>query len=251
MSCRDSTRAAQALRNGIATRVPGESWQVDELPEMLARVTAQGTAIRLLGRISIDRAGAASPAAFPGRRSELVFAYLAAEHRRDVSRDELADALWPQELPGAWAAALRGVVSEVRRVIAAGGLDAGELLERSGGGYRLRLPADAVLDLDDARAAVATARARVDDEPAVAARAADHAAELARLPFLPRHEGDWVDGVRRELDGILVEALELSARPRARGRSARGRGRRGEARRGGAIQRCGAPPPDRGARGRR
>ena len=74
--------------------------------------------ISLLGRLSIECEGIASPAAFSGRRSELVFAYLVAEHRRDVGRDELAEALWPQELPDAWAAALRGVVSDVRRVIA-------------------------------------------------------------------------------------------------------------------------------------
>ncbi|HTN23448.1 MAG TPA: EAL domain-containing protein [Solirubrobacteraceae bacterium] len=175
-------------------------------------MTAGGTAIRVLGRLSIDREGAPGAAVFPGRRSELVFAHLAVEHHRDVSRDELADALWPQELPDAWAAALRSVVSDVRRVIAASGLDAGELLEHTGGGYRLRLPPDGRLDLDEARSALAAARARLRDEPAAAAASAARAAELARMPFLPRHEGDWVDGVRRELERILVEALELSAR---------------------------------------
>ena len=175
-------------------------------------MTLGGTAIRVLGRLSIDREGVSGAAGFPGRRSELVFAYLAVEHHRDVSRDELADALWPQELPDAWSAALRSVVSDVRRVIAASGLDAGELLERTGGGYRLRLPPDGVLDLDEARSALATARARLPDDPAAAAASAARATELARLPFLPRHEGDWVDRVRRELEGILVESLELAAR---------------------------------------
>ena len=187
---------------------------------MLAPVPGRGTAIRLLGRLSIDNVGAPSATAFSGRRSELVFAYLAAEHRRDVSRGELADALWPEELPDAWAAALRGVVSDVRRVIAAAGVDAGEMLERTGDGYRLRLPAGTVLDLDEARAALA--RGRADDEPAAAAAQAAQAAELARLPFLPRHEGDWVDGVRRELADILVEALELSARAYLRAGDTRG-----------------------------
>lgn len=168
--------------------------------------------ISLLGRLSIECDGIASPAAFSGRRSELVFAYLVAEHRRDVSRDELADALWPQELPDAWAAALRGVVSDVRRVIARGGLDASDVLERTGSGYRLRLPPDAVVDLDELRSALAAARAHVEDDAARAAADADRAARLARLPFLPRHEGDWVERVRRELAQVLAEALELSAR---------------------------------------
>ena len=170
-----------------------------------------GTGIRLLGRLAIEREHEQPMATFPGRRSELVFAYLAAEHRRDVTRDELADALWPQELPDAWAAALRGVVSDVRRVIEASGLDAGDLLGHTGGGYRLRLPPDTVVDLDEARAAVAAARAQAQDDAAGAATQAGRAADLARQPFLPRHEGSWVDGIRRELAGILVEALELAA----------------------------------------
>jgi hypothetical protein len=151
-------------------------------------MTGQGTTIRLPGRLAIERSRVPSATVFPGRRPELVFAYLAAEHHRDVSRDELADALWPQELPDAWAAALRGVVSDVRRVIAAGELGSGELVERIGGGYRLRLPADVVLDLDEVRARLADARERVGGDPAGAAAAAAGAAELARLPFLPRHE---------------------------------------------------------------
>jgi DNA-binding SARP family transcriptional activator/EAL domain-containing protein (putative c-di-GMP-specific phosphodiesterase class I) len=178
-------------------------------------VGGQGTVVRLLGRLSIERPGVPSATVFPGRRPELVFAYLAAEHHRDVSRDELADALWPQELPDAWASALRGVVSDVRRVISAGELGAsgaGELLERTGIGYRLRLPADAVLDLDEVRAGLANARERVAKDPAGAAVVAAGAADLARLSFLPRHEGEWVDRVRGEIEGMLVEALELAAR---------------------------------------
>jgi len=185
-------------------------------------VTAGGVlGIRLLGRLSIDRDGQAAQAAFSGRRSELVFAYLVTEHRRDVSRDELADALWPQELPDAWSAALRGVVSDVRRVIGTTGLDPSELLEHTGGGYRLQLPPDAVVDLEEARSALAAARASIEEDPVAAAAYATRAAELARLPFLPRHEGDWVDGVRRGLADILVEALEASARAYARAGDAR------------------------------
>lgn len=177
-------------------------------------MTSRGPAITLLGRLSIGREAAAT--AFPGRRSELVFAYLAAEHRRDVSRDELADALWPHELPDAWAAALRGVVSDVRRVIEAGGLHAGDWLVRTGSGYRLRLPPDAAVDLDEARTELAAARTDLERAPARAASAAMRSADLARLPFLPRHEGRWVDGVRRELQDIRVEALELATRAHVR-----------------------------------
>ena len=58
------------------------------------------TRIVLLGRLGVERMGrpvGAKPLA--GGRAEVVFAYLAAEHRRSVSREELADELWPGRLP--------------------------------------------------------------------------------------------------------------------------------------------------------
>jgi DNA-binding SARP family transcriptional activator/EAL domain-containing protein (putative c-di-GMP-specific phosphodiesterase class I) len=180
-------------------------------------VSSPGTRIALLGRLSIDRDdGLPASARLSGWRSELVFAYLAAEHRRTVSRDELADALWPGQLPDSWAAALRGVVSDVRRFLDDAGLDPGELLVSEHGGYRLRLPDRVAVDLDEARDALASARERLAaGEAAAAAAQAERASELARLPFLPRHEGDWVDGIRRELDSVHVRALELQARAQA------------------------------------
>jgi DNA-binding SARP family transcriptional activator/EAL domain-containing protein (putative c-di-GMP-specific phosphodiesterase class I) len=177
--------------------------------------------ISLLGRLSIESAGKPVSAAFSGRRSELVFAYLVTERHRDVSRDELADALWPQELPDAWSAALRSVVSDVRRVIGATGVNPGELLEHTGGGYRLQLPPDTVVDVEEAGSTLEAARATADQDPVGAAAHATRAAELARLPFLPRHEGNWIDGVRRGLENIHVDALEVAARAHARANNAR------------------------------
>jgi hypothetical protein len=85
--------------------------------------------ISILGRLSIDREDhEIPPRGLPGRRAELVFAYLAAEHRRTVSRDELADALWPGVLPDTWAAALRGAITEVRRFLEDAGLDRSDVL---------------------------------------------------------------------------------------------------------------------------
>jgi DNA-binding SARP family transcriptional activator/EAL domain-containing protein (putative c-di-GMP-specific phosphodiesterase class I) len=173
--------------------------------------------IAVLGRLAIEREGEeAQGRGLPGRRAELVFAYLAVEHRRTVSRDELANALWPEMLPDSWAAALRGVVSDVRRFLEEGGLDPAEVLAAGRGGYQLCLPAQVVVDVDEAREAVAAARQELAaGASSAAAGGAGRAAALARLPFLPSHEGDWVDGVRAELDSIHVQALELEVRARA------------------------------------
>ncbi|MET0818428.1 MAG: BTAD domain-containing putative transcriptional regulator, partial [Solirubrobacteraceae bacterium] len=172
--------------------------------------------IALLGRVGIDQDGRPSGRGLPGRRAELVFAYLAAEHDRAVSRDALADALWPYALPDTWAAALRGVVTEVRRFLEDAGLDPADVLVSANGGYELRLPPGVRVDLDEARAAFRHARERLAaDAPAEAAERAERAAALARRPFLPQHEGDWVDGVRDELASLHVRALELEARAHA------------------------------------
>jgi EAL domain-containing protein (putative c-di-GMP-specific phosphodiesterase class I)/DNA-binding SARP family transcriptional activator/AmiR/NasT family two-component response regulator len=178
---------------------------------MLAHLAPRTTRVVLLGRLSIDRDGDPSASAsLPGRRAELVFAYLAAEHRRTVSRDELGDALWPDRLPDTWAAALRGVMSDVRRFLDNGGLDAANVLMTERSGYRLALPDDVVVDLDEARSELVAARALLAaDDAAQAAARAHHAAELSALPFLPHHDGVWVDSVRSELESLHTSALEL------------------------------------------
>ena len=148
-----------------------------------------------------------------GRRAELVFAYLVAEHRRLVTHDELADALWPDRLPDTWEAALRGVLTEVRRYLSDGGLDPTEVLTSAHRGHRISLPAGVTVDLDDARDSLAAARSHFAEGSALeAAECAGRASSLARLPFLPNHDGEWIDGIRRELVSINARALELEAR---------------------------------------
>jgi EAL domain-containing protein (putative c-di-GMP-specific phosphodiesterase class I)/DNA-binding SARP family transcriptional activator len=173
-------------------------------------MSAPGPTITLLGRVAI---GGDGPEAGErrGRRAELVFAYLAAEHRRVVTQDELADALWPDGLPNTWEAALRGVLTEVRRFVAESGLDP-TVLATARRGYRLQLPATVTVDLDEAREALASARSHLAQGAArQAAESAGRASSLARLPFLPNHDGEWIDGVRRELASITARALEVEA----------------------------------------
>ncbi len=142
----------------------------------------------VLGRLGMEPEGREAPVhGLPGRRAELVFAYLAVEHARRVSRDELANALWPATLPDSWTAALRGVVSDVRRFLKDSGVDPAEVLATGRRGYQLRLPAQVVVDIDEARAASADAHIELAaGAPALAAAHAARAAALAQLPFLPR-----------------------------------------------------------------
>ena len=167
--------------------------------------------IILLGRVAIDRAGGLAPAILTGRRAEVVFAYLAIEGHRTVSRDELATVLWPDVLPDTWNAALRGVLSDVRRFLERGGLDPADVLRTEQGRLRLALPPTATVDVDQTRSDLAEARAALAaDDASLAAQLATRAADAAALPFLSFLDGDWADGVRMDLDRRHVDALALA-----------------------------------------
>lgn len=187
------------------------------MDERMTTVNETGGTITLLGRVAIGPGGdERASATRRGRRVELVFAYLAAEHHRLVSHDELADALWPAKLPDTWEAALRGVLTEVRRFLAESGLDPGEVLTTARGGHQLRLPATVTVDLDVARDALAAARSLLAAGSAfAAAERATRASRLASLPFLASHDGEWVDGIRHELETIKARALEVETRAHA------------------------------------
>lgn len=185
--------------------------------------------VELLGGIAVTGNGTASGGSLPGRRAELVFAYLAAEHHRVVTQDELANALGPDTLPDSWAAGLRGVVTEVRRYLEEAGLGEAEV-RTTRRGYQLQFSADVVVDLDEARDELARARARLDagDGSEAAAHGAlkgfglalDHLGtrrpspdRLARIPFTQvKVDASLVSGaaIGRERLALLEETFDAT-----------------------------------------
>lgn len=163
-----------------------------------------GVHVTLAGRVSITSNGAeVEDDRFPGRQGRLVFAYLAAQHGRPVPRDELADLLWGDEPPATWEKALSVLVSKLRGVLEACGLDGTTVLSSAFGCYRLELPQGSSIDVLDAT------RAAEDGEASRAEIA--QAAAIAARPFLPGDDGVWIEARRRELSEIRVRALERLA----------------------------------------
>ncbi|MEA2844132.1 MAG: hypothetical protein QOJ69_1803, partial [Actinomycetota bacterium] len=170
--------------------------------------------ITLSGSISVEAGGVlVDEARLGGARARVAFALLVLERRRPVDRHELAEALWPGALPSSWESAVRAVVSRVRAFLAAAGLPASELLTSKFGCYQLTLPANAVVDVEQALRSVEAA------EMALAGGSAERAlpeAVLARSitaePFLVGAEGEWADAVRRRLVDVRVRALDAVAR---------------------------------------
>jgi branched-chain amino acid transport system substrate-binding protein len=167
-----------------------------------------GVRVTLTGRLRFEAGDhVLEEGSLPGRQARLVFAYLVAEHARPVPRDELAEAIWGETPPATWDKALVGIVSKVRTLLAECGLD--DAITSAFGCYQLHLPHGSWLDLDSAAQAVAAADEAFRAGDLAAARTeAERGAALVRQPFLPGEDSHWVDAKRRELDALLVRALD-------------------------------------------
>lgn len=80
---------------------------------------------------------------FRSQRAAALLAYLALRLGRDVPREELAEALWPEEDPKITANRLRVTLTSLRHQIELPGMAPGSVLDASRGGY-LRLRAETV-----------------------------------------------------------------------------------------------------------
>jgi DNA-binding SARP family transcriptional activator len=165
-----------------------------------------GTRIQLCGRFVARVAGRRIDQELPGRQGRLLFAYLAVNRDRVVSRDELAEALWPRELPSAPEPALSALLSKLRRLLPDGALEGRNAI-------RLELERHARVDVEAARDGIHRAEALIaarDWYASVGPTLVAHS--ISQRRFLPGAEGDWIDGLRQELAEIQVRALECTAR---------------------------------------
>ena len=166
--------------------------------------------MRLLGRLGIEHGERwLDGSALPGRQGRIVLAYLALCHY-PVSRDELADLVWPDALTASWERDLSAVVSKVRAALDS--VDLGSLLQGALGCYELQLPPPSRVDVEDAVRFVEDAEIawRVGNRD-VALAAAATAANLARRPFLPAERGVWIERRRDDVRATLLRALDLLA----------------------------------------
>ena len=163
--------------------------------------------VRLCGGVEVLRDGVCLPETLlAGRQGRLVLAYLVCERPRAVPREELAELLWPAQLPASWTTSLSAVISRLRRLLTEAGLDGTAALASPPGAYRLELPDDAVVDWETAQRAIAAAEdaIAVGDGPH-ALEWADQAAAIAAHGFLT-DECAWVDAQRDAARDLAVRA---------------------------------------------
>lgn len=170
--------------------------------------------ISLAGRVAIARTGDPGGETGLGSRARVAFAFLALERWRAVTHDELAEVVWGVDLPPTWRAALRGVVSRIRRALAAAGLEPNVALTSSPGGYQLHLPSGSTVDVELARQRLHDGRALAPTNPLEARMKAERAVATLRGEFLGGLEGAWVERLRLELSELRLQALEVLSQAR-------------------------------------
>lgn len=148
-----------------------------------------------------------------GRQGRLVFAHLACEHLRAVSRDELAGELWLDTVPPSWERSLSSIISKLRALLASAGLP-NVALNGSFGQYQLALPADAWIDVEAATRAIDRAESALRGDELEEALGWAHAAyQISRRTFLMGEDGPWVTLKRSKLRDVLLRANECLSEP--------------------------------------
>ena len=160
--------------------------------------------IQICGPLAIERDGQRLDALLPGRQGRLLFTYLVVNRHRQVSRDELAEALWREPDPAAVDTRLNPLLSKLRRVF---GVD----VVQGRSTLRLCLP-DAWVDLEAAAEAIHRAESSVAQQdwgrawgPALTALF------VAGRDFLPGEDAPWIDEIRHQLTELRLRALECYA----------------------------------------
>src|SRR5258708_32016088 len=166
--------------------------------------------IYLAGEVQVENDGRLlRESQLGGPQGRFVLAQLVTERKRAVTQSELAEALWPESLPVSWTLALSAIVSRLRSRLAGVGLPRSHIIGNAFGCYQLTPPGETWVDVEAALAGVDAAEgALVAGNPQAAYGPSLIATTILRRPFLPGHDGAWVDERRATLASSLVRALD-------------------------------------------
>ena len=164
--------------------------------------------IRLLGRFAVDRDGQEiAPRAFGGRLARRLLRLLALRRGTLVSKDVIADALWPENPPADAPGNIEILVSRIRRA-----LGDRTLIRTGPGGYVLADGDQCRVDAEEFLAAVQAGRARLAACPAEALTWFRAALSIWGGEPLPEDTyADWAQADRRQLLMGQLEALDGAA----------------------------------------
>jgi DNA-binding SARP family transcriptional activator len=167
--------------------------------------------LRLGGAVSLHD-GRGNVHHLPSARAQIALARLTIQRATGTTRHQLAETLWPNELPSAWESALRSVVSRVRAFVATAMPPGSNPVSVRSGHYVLSLPDDLVVDIEDGERALAQARQALANRSYGEARLLA-ATAVTRLgaPLLVGHDGDWINRARDRYADLHLDALETAS----------------------------------------
>jgi DNA-binding SARP family transcriptional activator len=158
--------------------------------------------VQICGPLVIEWCGRRMDGELPGRQGRLLFSFLLVNRHRQVSRDELVEALWPGH--GMGEAGLNPLLSKLRRTLGNDALDGRSLL-------RLRLP-DAWVDFEAALEAIHRAESSIAQADWARAWGPSQVALfVAERGFLLGEDALWIREVRDRLADVRLRALECYA----------------------------------------
>lgn len=151
--------------------------------------------MQLCGRLVVELDGTRVEEKLPGRQGRILFAFLALNRNRTLTRDELVTAVWEDGRDGG----LAPLLSKLRRVVPVGA-------------NRLQLPGGAWIDVEAAGEAVHRSESAVAQGDFHRAWGpAQVAMFVSSRAFLADEESEWILAERRALAGLHLRALEAYA----------------------------------------
>lgn len=165
--------------------------------------------VHLTGALHIERAPALIHGSdLPGRQGRRALTWLALNRTVPSTREALAEAVWGENLPPNWQAALSPLLSKLRRLLE----PFDTTIDTTANTHQLRFPADTWVDTEVAISALESATVALRAErPADAFGHIGTTLSITRQPLLPAESGDWLDFGRDRLLRARASALELLA----------------------------------------
>lgn len=155
--------------------------------------------------------GTLSESDLPGSQGRVALAALLIE-RRALSRDQLAELVWGDELPSRWSGALHAIVSKLRASYTTIGIDGRSAVATVGGSYRINLPPDSWVDLEDAWRRLDQAEGALrHSELHTATTQATVAFSILRRPLLVGIDGLWIEAQRRRQSAAAYRCATVLA----------------------------------------
>lgn len=147
----------------------------------------------------------------PGSQGRVALAALLIE-RRPLSRDQLAELVWGDKLPSRWTGALHAIISKLRASYTTIGIDGRSAVATVGGSYRITLPSNSWVDLEDAWRRLDQAEGALRHaELRTATTQATVAFSILRRPLLVGIDGHWIDAQRRRQDAATYRCATVLA----------------------------------------